>query len=133
MYRLSASVIIIRAGGASQNFLNFFPSQYRKMCQKHPIPYLNTCITYPNTLARLSVLGSISLYMHYLSYYIESAFGSRLHILIHCQLGNHPRQPIRIQHYVTTRELSGPFLALGASRLIMAYLSTLSRLPILIH
>ena len=80
-------------------------------------PYLNTCITYPNTLSRLSAPCITYLYTL-----------SRLHTLIHCRLGNqskssntsHPRlsaanqkqvlrnpsrQPIRIKHYVT-QELS---------------------------
>ena len=44
-YKLSARVIIIRAGGGAKNILEKI-SQSRK----HPIPYLNTCITYLNTL-----------------------------------------------------------------------------------
>ena len=48
-------------------------------------PYLNTCINYRNTLTRLSALGSISLYIQ------PTRLGSQ----------EHPRQPIRIEYYVT--------------------------------
>ena len=95
------------------------------------IPYLNTCITYLNTLTRLSAFGSrLHILIHALPL-LESTFGSisfptrlgntldsRLHILMHCRLGNQAesntlgsrqkrtlrqpnRQPIRIEHYVT--------------------------------
>ena len=83
-------------------------------------PYLNTCITYPNTLSRLSAPCITYLYTL-----------SRLHILIHCRLGSqsessitsHPRlsaanqnrvlrhpsrQPIRIEYYVTRVVLTSP-------------------------
>ena len=94
-------VIIIRAGGASQKILKFFPSQCRKMCQKHPIPHLNTCITYLNTLARLSApylntcnLNTLSrLSAPYLNTCNLKTL-SRLHILIHCQLGNQSESSI---------------------------------------
>ena len=42
-------------GRACHEFLKLSKiSQCRKLCRKHPIPYLNTCITYLNTLTRLS-------------------------------------------------------------------------------
>ena len=62
--KISAGVLIIRGrnnytrGRASQNFLNFFEKisvpKIVAQCRKHPIPYLNTCITYLNTSTRLS-------------------------------------------------------------------------------
>ena len=45
------AVIIVRAGGAAGKI--FFRKNLPKnvaQCRKHPIPYLNTCITYLNTL-----------------------------------------------------------------------------------
>ena len=49
------AVIIIRAGGGHPK--NFFEKICRKLshsAEKDPIPYLNTCIAYLNTLSRLS-------------------------------------------------------------------------------
>ena len=52
-------------------------------CLNTSIPYPNTCITYLNTLTRISAVGSIFYYIHPLSQYIDSVFGSGLHILYH--------------------------------------------------
>ena len=96
-------------------------------------PYLNTCITYPNTLGRLSApyLNTCITYLNILSRFS----------------GRPTRQPIRIEHYVTrelsaadqnrvlrhpsrhyvTREPSAPgrpFSVLGSIRLAIAYLKT---------
>ena len=100
------------------------------------IPYLNTSISYPNTLTRLSAvihwtdttrlgntLGneSTSSLQPIRTLGNESELGSQ---------SESSRQPIRIEHYVTqvvTRDLSapgGPFSALGSSRLAIAYLNT---------
>ena len=97
-------------------------------------------------MSRLSAFGSISFPTR-----LGNTLGSRLHILIHCRLGNqsesstlgknehyvnrvvnhhnralrHPsRQPRALRH---TRELSAPgrpFSALGSSRLALSYLNT---------
>ena len=92
------------------------------------VPYLNTCITYLNTLIRLSALRSISCRL-------SSAANQKRPL-------HHPsRQPIRIEHQKNPsissanqnrvlrhpRELSapgGPFSALGSRRLAIAYLNT---------
>ena len=116
----------------TQKFLNFFfekISQCRKLCRKHPIPYLNTCITYLNTLTRLQILiHELPILIHWLGFRLHILIhalpilihwlGSRLHILIHCGLisattrvfsqskssteeTHQLRQPIRIEYYVT--------------------------------
>ena len=64
-------------------YLPSYMHPYLKTLTRLSALYLNTCIAYLNTLSRLWGLGSISRYMHRLSQYIESAFGSRLHISKH--------------------------------------------------
>ena len=112
-------------------------------------PYLNTCVTYLNTLTRRSALGSISSYIEptrlvsparstrkpsVLGSQSESTITSPESSANQNRVLRHPsRQPIRSEHYVTrveyyvTRELSAPgnpFLAIGSSRLAIAYLNT---------
>ena len=131
-------MIIIRAGAGGPNFFFEKVSQYRKLCRKHPIPYLNTCITYLNTWTRLSApyLNTCITYLNTLSRLSAPCITylytlSRLHTLIYCRLGNqsessftsHPRlsaanqnrvlrhlsrQPIRIEYYVTRVVITSP-------------------------
>ena len=59
--KMAADLLIIRGRinytrGRGQPKIFEKVSQCRKMCQRHPIPYLNTCITYLNTLTRLHIL-----------------------------------------------------------------------------
>ena len=77
--KISAGVLIIRRrnnytrGRASQKIFEFFRNltvpKIVAQCRKHPIPYLNTCLTYLNTSTRLSApyLNTCIAYLNTLS------------------------------------------------------------------
>ena len=81
--KISAGVLIIR-GRNNYTRGRWAPRKcFRKICrklshsaEKDPIPYLNTCIAYLNTLSQLHISPD------------SSRQHPRLHILIHCRLGN---------------------------------------------
>ena len=79
--KIYAGVLIIRRGnnctrGRGQpKVFEFFSSQCPKMCQKHPIPYFNTCITYLITLTRLHILiHSIPILKHSVGFRLSAPY-----------------------------------------------------------
>ena len=95
-----------RGRGQPKNFFEKI-SQCRKLshsAEKGPIPYLNTCIAYLNTLSRLSALADSSR----LSAPYLNTLPTRQHSRQNRVLRHQSRQPIRIEYYVTRVVITSP-------------------------